>query len=285
MQHETRIRRARALAALWPLALPFSAQGGDPMPARDPVLRAAIERALGARDEQEQENALRDLRGRAGEHHAALLPQLFLFSKDARDTREAMAFGVLVERLSVPPADIARALVPLLESTDPEILRELANTLSALEDLALERGANFAVYADLLDEQERGRGYAGGLVRHLFAVDPHAAFLVFLHRERGEPEALRQRVWPLLLAEHVVEDTLWRQRYGFLEHDQVEPAALEQMGALARGSPWWARLYALRIALEHPGFLPALPLEALLQDAHPLVREAAADLVARRAPR
>ncbi len=263
------------IGALFLCALPAArvGQDRDPVPARDPALQSAIRSALQAGDEKELESSLDTLRRLAGPDHRDLVPQLFLFSKDATDTREAMAFGVLVAQLRIPAQHIIRPLVPLLESSDRELRREIGNVLSEFEDRSVDHGPSFSIYRPLLEAQARaGQGFALGLARYLYETDPGAAFLLFLRIQVTAPEELK----PLLWAEHAVGETLWKQRFGFLRPNEVEPEAVEQLRWLAHHPHWWARLYAAQILSRHPAFRAVVPVEELQRDPHPLVREAAA---------
>jgi hypothetical protein len=248
------------------------AQQADVLPRPDPALQAGIRRVLDAPDEAEQRAALEALRADAGPEHAALVPQLFLFSHAATDTREGMALGVVLAALAIPPADVIRALVPLLESEDPDARAEVGNVLSEYEDRSIERGADFGAYRPYLEGPERA--LPSGLVRHLFEVDPGAALRALARAQVRDPSELRGLLW----AEHEVADVVWKLRHGFrtgAELARTEPEALSELAALARHPRWWARLHAARVAAEEPALRAAVSMEALVSDPHPLVREAA----------
>jgi hypothetical protein len=262
---------ATLLALLVPAALP-AAQQATVLPRPDPALQAAIRRVTAPTDEADQTEALAELRERAGPAHAALVPQLFLFSFAASDTREGMAMGVVLDALAVPAGDVVRALVPLLESEDPAVHAEVGNALSEYEDRSIERGADFGVYRPYLEGPERD--VPAGLVRHLFSVDPGAALRALARAQVRDPAELRALVW----AEHEIADVIWKLRHGFrtgAELARTEPEALEQLALLARNRRWWARLHAVRVAADEPALAAAVPLAELVDDPHPLVREAA----------
>src|SRR6185295_12782454 len=135
-------------------------------PLSDPALRAGILAVRDAKSESDQRRALEALRANAGERHERLVQQLFFLSQDATDTREAMLAGFVIHALPIPPADVVRALVPLLESDDPGLRAALGNVLSEYEDRSLDRGASFTPYAAWLEREP-----PPGLVRHLFETD------------------------------------------------------------------------------------------------------------------
>jgi hypothetical protein len=240
----------------------------EPLLRADPAVQAGIRRLLAATSPAEQRAALEDLRAGAGPEHGLLVPQLFLFTRQATDTREAMVLGFVLERLAVPGQHVVRALVPLLESGDAAERAAVGNVLSEYEHLSVDRGADFSVYRPLLEQ-----GLALGLVRHLFETDPGAALLAVARVQVTDPAELRALLW----AEHEVADVLWKLRFGFRERGDLarsEPEALAQLELLARHPRWWARLYAARIGSLEPAL--ATHMEELRRDEHALVREAAA---------
>jgi hypothetical protein len=249
----------------------------DPVLRPDPRTWAEIRRAIHATDEPELRNALNALASIGGTDFQDLIPQLFLFSKDATDTQEAMAFGALVDQLRIPDVAIVRALVPLLESSDGELRREIGNVLSEFEQRSVDRPPSFAVYRGLLEERLRsGQDLPVGLLQYLYETDPGTALLLLMRIHAVDAVESRGILW----AEHVVADNLWKQRYGFLGKDEVEPEALEQVRFLSKHPRWWARASAAAFMSRHPAFSRAEIEEALRQDEHQLVRR----LVAKRAP-
>jgi hypothetical protein len=255
-----------ALAAL--LQAAPALQGTRPVP--DPALQAGIERLLAATDEAEHRAALAALEVAGGDEHERLVRELFHFGRAATDTREAMLLGVVLAELRVPAAHVVRALVPLLESDDARLRRDVGGVLSEYEDRSLDRGASFTVYRDLI-----AAGPTPGLARHLFETDPGAALLALAHAQVTDPAELRALLW----AEHEVADLRWRLARGFLAPDVLDAraaAALRELGFLARHPRWWARLAAAEVARAEPALRAGVPLEELRRDEHALVRAAAA---------
>src|SRR5262245_28164828 len=239
----------------------------EPLLRPDPAVQANIRRLLAAASPEEQRAVLEVLRAGAGAEHEILVPQLFLFSQQATDTREAMVLGVVLQRLAVPAQHVVRALVPLLESGDTKTRAAVGSVLSEYEHLSIDHGADFSVYRPFLEQ-----GLAVGLVRHLFEVDPGAALLAVTRVQVTDPAELRALLW----AEHEVADVLWKLRFGFRERAdlrQSEPEALAQLDLLARHPRWWARYYAARVGSLEPAL--AVRTEELRRDEHALVREAA----------
>jgi hypothetical protein len=264
------------------LTVQTAAQERAPTPSRDPALQSAIREVLSAADESGFARALEGLRARSGPEHRTLVPQLLLFSIDATDTREAMAFGALVAALRIPPRDVVGALVPLLESSDEALRTAVGGVLSEYEDRSVDRGPSFSVYRPILEPHARtGEGWPSGLVRYLYETDPGAAFLLLLRLHVTEPAELK----PLLWAEHVVEEARWKRRFGFLRPDESDPAAAEQLLFLARHAYWWARLLAAEVLRQEPAFRTDALVAELHRDTHPLVRAVAAKLAPSDRPR
>lgn len=235
----------------------------------DPGIQAEIRAVLEAKDLAAWRLALDTLEASAGPGHGRLVPQLFLFSRRATDTREAMFFGVVRRELRLPDEHIVRALVPLLEAPDTALRRDLGGVLSEYEGRSAERGADFSVYRPYFQVDP-----PLGLARHLFETDPDAALLALARARGTEPGELRGLLW----AQHEVADARWKLLHGYLAPEELtraEAGALGELAGLARHPRWWARLYAARVALEEPAMRAAARLDALVEDAHPLVRECA----------
>lgn len=267
---------ARALTTVLLLLAPRGAQEG--LPPRDEALWQTVKQWLAAVSAEERDALTAALEARLGpESRVVTVQQLFLFSNAAEDTRGAMAFGVLRRALALGDEDLLAALVPLLEVDDPALRRALAGSLAALEDASADRGPTFAAYRPLLEARRAlGEPYPPGLVRHLYAVDAHRAFRLLLALEpRTEErfEALRA----LLLAEHEVEDARWRLAYRFATASELDPAAFGALQALAASPDDLARLYAAQVLVLEPDLRGAVPARALRDDAHPVVRELAAE--------
>jgi hypothetical protein len=239
-------------------------------PALDRVLQDRIHKLLDAKSESDQRAALDRLRAEAGPAYSRLVPQLFLFSEAARDTRDAMAMGFVLRELAIEPRDVIAAMVPLLESDDPARRAAVGNVLSEYEDRSIDRGASFSAYREILEH-----GRPTGLVRHMLEVDPGAAFLAVLRAEVRDPAELR----PLLWAWHQVTGLQWERRFGYVSDEALargeprEPRA--QLAMLAAHPRWWARAFAARVAREEPLLLGDARASDLVSDPHPLVRELA----------
>ena len=237
-------------------------------PALDRALQETIRSLAAPKSAGEQRTALDNLRA---VEHERLVPQLFLFSETARDTRDAMAMGFVLHELAIPPRDVIAALVPMLETADAARRQALGNVLSEYEDRSVDRGASFSAYREILEA-----GAPVGLVRHMLDVDPSAALLMLSRVEVNDLAELRALLW----AGHEVADLLWKRSFGFLPDEALaggEPReARAQLAFLAAHPRWWARAFAARIACEEPLLAGDARVTDLASDPHPLVRELAA---------
>lgn len=266
------------------LTLPQPAQ--QVVPARDEALWGTVEQWLAAGSPAARRGPTEALEARlAPDTRAATIQQLFLFSAAGEDTRHGMAFGVLRQTLALADGDVVDALVPLLDADDPALRQALARTLAAFEDPSVERGPDFSVYRPRLEARRaRGQEYERGLVRHLFTVDAHRAFQLLLALEPRTPETF-EGLRALLLAEHRVEDARWRLAFRFDTAGTLEAAPFDALRALAASPRACARLYAARVLVLEPALRAAVPVETLLDDADPIVRELAAERRALEEPR
>ncbi|MYD88262.1 MAG: hypothetical protein F4Y14_20140, partial [Acidobacteria bacterium] len=93
-----------------------------------------IRNVIDAQSEREWQSALDALQENAGDQHERLVPQLFLFLRQATTTREAMAFGIIRQGLEIPDDHVIRALEPFREGADDAMLAALAGVLSEFEE-------------------------------------------------------------------------------------------------------------------------------------------------------
>jgi hypothetical protein len=244
--------------------------------APDAAIQGAIAAYAEATSEADRRAALERIAALDDATHERLVRQVMHFSSHANDTRRAMAAGVIVRRLGISDDAIVRALAPLLNTTDRELGKSIRSVLGGIEGRSAGRRPDFSCYRELIAEPlRRGAAPPTGLVRYMYDADAGEALLLLMRaHELRRPEEIK----PILWAEHVVADVLWKQRYGFLAPDAIEPAAAEELAGLACHGEWWARLYAAEIMRQYPAFRQTEVIGGLRSDAHPLVRQAAAGL-------
>ncbi len=276
-----RIRRHTAASILLVLlsTLPVVAVAGDDPSATiapRPDVQAPITQFADAHNEAERGAALDQLAGLADTDHEMLVRQLVFFSKSASNEKETMASGAVIARLGISDLTIARALVPLLDTTDESLAKSVRNILGGVEGRAAGRRPDFSIYREMIADKLRAHGEPpAGLVRYMYESDPGEALLAMMRANQlRKPEEIR----PILWAEHVVSDVLWKQRFGFLAPDAVEPAAIDELSRLSDHQAWWVRLYVAEILRQHPAFRTPQMIARLSGDPDPFVREASAGL-------
>ena len=200
-----------------------------------------------------------------------LLAQLVYYASRARDTRSAMAPGLLMRRLDYSDDVVAAAVVPLLDFDDAELRGTAQSVLGGLERRAVGRRPDFSIYRGLIAADLRiGVEPPAALVRYLYDSDAGEALLTMMRaHDTRDPAEMRELIW----TEHVVAESLWKQRNGFLRRGEFEPAAARQLGRLATNDAWWVRLYVAEIMRQQPNLRDARTVEQLKHDRHALVRE------------
>jgi len=227
----------------------------------DPGLTAAQRRA-----------ELDALEALAGDDFQTLIPQLFLFSRAARSTREAMAFGMIASRLRIPDGSVLRALVPLLEIQEAQLQADLAGYLSEYEGASASRRPSFDCYRDFLSTPlARGDSLPKGLTRYLFERDAGQAVLLLMSVSRATAQEQRRILW----AEHTLSEVLWQEEHDFREAGAPDAGAARELNRMALHSAWYARYYAAEVLGKAPHLGQRAWLETLSKDADPRVRAAA----------
>jgi hypothetical protein len=265
--------RSQLLMPLILLIGPGSAFGDDQsVLSADPAVQAAITSVLTADSEQQQSDAIEHLRVLDDTARQRLVRQLVYYSRHAQSEQDALAAGAIIRRLNIPDSAVIQALVPLLGTPDSELERLVRNILGGFEERGAGRRPNFSAYLELIANTVReGNEPPDALIRYMYESDPGEALLTLMRSfQLRQPAALKQLLW----AEHVVSDVLWKQRYGFLDPDEIEPAAAEELAKLAGHEAWWARLYVAEIMRQHTAFRQPALVELLKHDTHRSVREA-----------
>ena len=96
----------------------------------NPAIQTQIAEAAAARSEGELQAALAKLKDGGGVHHEVLIPQLVVVLMHARDDRQAMIPGVIIDRLGITKAQLHHALDPYRGTEDPRLKAQLDNLLN-----------------------------------------------------------------------------------------------------------------------------------------------------------
>ena len=274
-------RRSRILLALILFTIPPGAavavDDNQPAVHPDPAIQAAIARVVDARTREQQHAGLDQLVELDTASHQQLVRQLVYFASRAQSTKDAMVVGVVIRRMDIPDATIARALVPCLDTTDRALDESVRNILGGLEKRAAGRRPDFSIYREIIaDHLRAGEQLPDGLIRYMYDADPGVALLTLMRAHQlREPEELKVILW----AEHVVSDVLWKQQYGFLNRDEIEPAAARELARLSNHNEWWVRLYVAEIMRQQPGFRQPGLIGKLINDRHQVVQAAAINIL------
>lgn len=266
--------RARTILAALVLPILCGAPRGAQGTGHDPRVQGAIRALVDAPDAASRERVLAGFATLGDAGRARLVRQLFLFTEGARTTRDAMVFGALVRRNAWTADDVVAPLVPLLEGADEPRRAALARVLAHYEGRGLHTPADFALYRPYLIDEADGdaEGGAGGvrdaLARHMVETDPAAAVRELA---RGVADSAR------LARDAAALDRALRDAWFGAGGRDAAPGSdgRDALRALAESEHWWARLAAARAAREGVGLARVVALEALDDDEHAFVRDAA----------
>lgn len=243
----------------------------------DPLIQALIRDLLRAARSNSEEDFLQHLqvlREESGKESSRLVSQLIYYSIEAEgrseDMLEVMFAGVIIEQLEIRDSQLAWAAIPYLGTEDPRIEKVVRNWLGGTEGRSAGRAPDYSHYRAFIEFKVRnGEAPPRGLVHYMYESDPGMAVLSVM---RASMLRNRSEVKPILWAQHLVDDVLWKWQHGFLERGKVEPEAVEALRELAEHPRWWARLYVAEIMGQHPGFRTDDLIEALLVDPDESVR-------------
>ena len=175
-----------------------------------------------------------------------------------------MALPVIARLLDIDNWEIAAALIPYLETADPKLRRAVEDVLGSLDFSLLELSVQRKIH--------KREELPPGLVRYMYLANAGRSMLAIAHAFSSPDH--REKTRPLLWAEHVISDTLWKHEHGFLPKGKVEPEAMAELEKLSKDDAWWVRLYVAAIMRQHPAFRRPEIVARLEKDRHPLVREA-----------
>jgi len=266
------LRHRWPLPAVWLVLVTLCgariADAGDSTPARsitsDERIQTAIERAARAQTDDELAAELRALGALGGPNHRDLLPQLVVFTIQQHDTRAALIPGVIRERLAITDTQLVEALLPYLETPDPQQRAQLRNWLGGI-DTASGDTHDFTLYRTIIAARRDDPPL--GLVRYMYETDADTAALTLadVYAEPARRRALVDLLRP-------VRQARASDANGRLDAAQTA-AARDALKILARDPTWWTRLYAAAALAQMRQLRTADLVELLQADRHPLVRD------------
>jgi hypothetical protein len=212
----------------------------------DQGVQDAIIAVFGSTSDAQFAERLEKLKAIAEKNPVALVQQIILYSVKAKGEEGLAAYGLLGQ-LGVENSEIVRAILPLFGTTDAVLRQCLSLLTGQLEGERLEE-PYFGDYEDFIRSEKEA---PNELVLYMFKKNPARALLLMM-RVFGEKELEARK--PILWAEHIVSDALWKQKHQFLKPDEVTPEAMEQLRKLSERKEWWARLYVAVILRTHSPF-------------------------------
>ncbi|MEX0676597.1 MAG: hypothetical protein WD063_05950 [Pirellulales bacterium] len=206
-----------------------------------------------------------------------LIQQIAYFRAHGQSERARLGTNMIIRFADFGGPIIVSALAPFIGTTDENVHKAIVDILRGVEDRRGSRPPDFSYYRDYIGRRRRERREVEqGFIEHIYRSSPGDALLVmseaFLVDDMERPLAEQK---PIRWAEHVVSANLWKQQYGFIGRNEVEPDARAQLDFLSKHPEWWARLYAAEIIRQHPEFGTDELVKRLADDPHPVVQKTA----------
>jgi len=210
------------------------------------------EREMFAGTQDQLTTRLEQLKRVAEREECNLVVELLHFSMQSESMREGMLPGVLIEQLKISKENIARGLIPILDTDDQGLREKCRNWLGEVEANDSVQGPDFSIYESIIRGNKTN--VPRGLTMHMYDTDAETALRSFasVYLEEAEAEALADSV---------------RAR------DDAE--SLDQ---LSRRADWWAQLYVIEKMRKNPQLRSAVVLERLSKSRDTLVQESIRDL-------
>lgn len=243
----------------------------------DPLIQSAI-RGLVIRESGEAfMEHLGVLREESGESFERLIPQLLYFSIRAEGMEEGIIAGFIIEQLEILDWQLVHALIPYLGTGDPKVEKQVRDWLGGTEDPSASRPRDYSQYRTFIQVRvQKGEELPRSLIHYMYDSEPGTAVVMLMRAHVGDnPKEKR----PILWAEHLVADVLWKWKHGFLKRGVVEPEAVEALWDLSDHPRWWARLYVAEIMRQHPPFRTDELIAVLLTDPDESVRSVVTSFV------
>lgn len=206
-----------------------------------------------------------------GDDAQRLIPQLVWFAaRHPQSARTRALVGQVLTRLNTPRDLAVATLIPHLDNHDAAVRAVVQDLLRGYEDRSATRPADFSAYrAFIASEVQAGREPQPSLVRFMFESEPGTALQTLVRAlQLRDPDEIKSILW----SEHVVAELFWKRRYGFVERNAVDGAALTELEKLSRHPRWWVRRYVAQIVRTHPDLGEPAVLKRLKDDADVRVR-------------
>lgn len=218
---------------------------------------------------------------------------VYFLAQSGSQENDYVPMDRIIQMAGLDRRTVVAELIRLSECDDPAISDTATRWLGAFDrcecGYAAEAGhtVDVTIYTRYLQERvASGKAISPKIARSLFRRAPGETVVTMAQITAyfGNPPPPRsageRRFRSILWAEHVISDTIWKHRHGFLDKDKVEPQAAKELEKLAKRKEWWVRLYVAEIMRQHPAFRRPALIRHLAKDDHPLVREAIEAIVA-----
>jgi hypothetical protein len=223
----------------------------------------------------------------AGRDRPKLIQQLLLYESQVLGDKSMMPL-VILQYLHYSDGFMVEALAPYVNTEDPKLRHLVRDRLEAIDRLEGEKrdrlnGPNYRVYERYVRARiQREKPIPLPLVGYMYGKAPGMALLAFVEAHQWRLDGLpsthkwpKEKGEPLVWAEHVVSEAIWREEHRLKEKfEEARPEAIAELEKLSKHDTWWVRLYVAEILQQHSAFRSPEMVERLKKDAHELVREA-----------
>ena len=244
------------------------APDADLQPRLDRVLRIATDRKASS---WEQAAAIeKELREIAEKEPEKLVQQVLSCRVQSAEVSEERSLLVLqlIHYFRIPDTAVVHAVIPYMGTGNDHLRDSIDYLLRSVEGRSPPGHPDYSAYSTWISLSKHDP--PRDLVRRMYRRCPATALLTMREIYVQDPVRVKSLLW----AEHVISDTIWKHRHGFLPTTTVESEAATQVAKLAKDDAWWVRLYVAEILRQHPAFRTPELVERLTKDPHELVRDA-----------
>jgi hypothetical protein len=168
---------------------------------------------------------------------------------------------------SVSANHIIDAVVPYLETKDPELRKQLLWLLNLIDYRGILK-VDYSEYELYIKSKKDNPPQT--LIQYMYERLPGEALLTLMRIYMKEAE-VREFI---AHAEQVVDNDIRKRYYGPLEsRSKVDSEAIEALNKLSRNDQWWVRLYVAEIIGREPALRSPEIIDRLKKDTNPLVHE------------
>ena len=213
------------------------------------------------------------LRDRIRENPGPALEEVVEYLAHESDYPKRLVVLRAVRDSQVSTGVIMDTIADDLVSTDQSV-QEAAGAIASIHMGGRER--DFGGIVSVLVEDKPVRNEK--IIRWAMREDPHNALADVSTRLLVNSPATQERWRELQLAQHVVDDSLWREYRRYIPEDTMTPEADTTLDSLVGAEEWWVRLYVVEVMLRADFTATPARLAALCADPDPRITERVASL-------